>query len=136
MIASKVLEGRQKMRKKIHFTKSEWDGKNLILKTDQKETFPALKASGQMIVDSDQFAFIYLAEDKDEYIYLYIHEPVWADLHKALQTDAAVKADIEGEILELTQFSDELSYLIHNIEGNSNYGEEMVAKVESVFFEK
>ena len=124
------------MRKKIHFTKSVWDGKDLVLKTDHKESFPGLKASGHMIVDSDEFAFIYLAEEKDEYIYFYIHEPVWGDLHKALQTDAKVKANIQGEMLELTQFSDELSYLIQNIEGNSNYGEEMVAKVESVFLGK
>ena len=38
-----------------------------------------------------------------------------------------------SEEIQLTQFREELTYLIENIKGNSNYGEMMVSKVEVVF---
>jgi hypothetical protein len=39
----------------------------------------------------------------------------------------------EDEQLELTNFYEELTELINNIRGNSNYGAEMVTKVEEIF---
>ncbi|MFL6562385.1 MAG: hypothetical protein ACJ8MO_40575 [Bacillus sp. (in: firmicutes)] len=34
---------------------------------------------------------------------------------------------------ELNNFHDEFNYVLTNIKGNSNYGKEMVTKVESIF---
>ena len=39
----------------------------------------------------------------------------------------------EDEQMELTNFNEELNELINNIRGNSNYGAEMVTKVEEIF---
>ncbi|HYK71897.1 MAG TPA: hypothetical protein VEV44_02035 [Pseudoneobacillus sp.] len=39
----------------------------------------------------------------------------------------------QKETLPLPLFNEELEYLIENIRGNSNYGEAMVEKVESIF---
>ncbi|MEK4030887.1 hypothetical protein MKZ02_20420 [Pseudobacillus sp. FSL P4-0506] len=121
------------MRKTIHFTKAQWNGDGIELHADSPVKMEGIKAAGQMIVDSDQMAFVYLAEEKDEFIYLYIHETAWGDLEKALKEEACLFAAGEDTTLELTGWKEELIYLINNIEGNSNYGEEMVKKVEAVF---
>ncbi|MEH7508774.1 hypothetical protein [Priestia megaterium] len=44
--------------------------------------------------------------------------------------------EINKEVIELSAVKEELSYLISNIEGNVNYGDEMVARVEEVFLDK
>ncbi|WP_338753579.1 hypothetical protein [Bacillus sp. FJAT-52991] len=121
------------MRKTIHFTKAIWNEKELALLSEHPVSLSAVKASGQMIVDSDQKAFVYLAEENDEFIYLYIHESVWGELQKAIEKEASLLAVGEDARLQLSHWSEELSYLISNIEGNSNYGEEMVESVEKIF---
>ncbi|OCA87352.1 hypothetical protein [Pseudobacillus wudalianchiensis] len=121
------------MRKTIHFTKALWNDNGVELHAEMPIKLAGIQAAEQMIVDSDQMAFVYLAEEKDEFIYLYIHEPVWGDLKKALKEEARLFVKGEDTLLELTSWKDELAYLISNIEGNSNYGEEMVEKVETVF---
>ncbi|KIL73120.1 hypothetical protein [Bacillus badius] len=121
------------MRKTIHFTNALWDEDGVKLHANMPVQLSGVQAAEQMIVDSDEKAFVYLAEEKDEFIYLYIHETVWEDLEKALKEEARLFVSGEDVTLELTGWKEELGYLIGNIEGNSNYGEEMVKKVESVF---
>lgn len=121
------------MRKTIHFTKAHWNENGVELHAEMPIKIAGIQAAGQMIVDSDQMAFVYLAEENDEFIYLYIHETAWRDLEKALKEDACLFVAGEDTILELTGWKEELVYLISNIEGNSNYGDEMVEKVEAVF---
>lgn len=105
----------------------------LLLYTDRSIDLEQLKAAGQMLVDSEGLSFIYLTENEDDYTYISISDRVWSDLKKAMDLNLPVYASNENVRLELVNFSEELSYLIENIKGNSNYGEEMVAKVESIF---
>ncbi|KAB7705003.1 hypothetical protein F9802_15700 [Bacillus aerolatus] len=121
------------MRKTIHFTKATWSGSGLELHAEPPVKMTGIRAAGQMIVDSDAAAFVYLAEENDEFIYLYIHETAWGALQKALKEEARLFAAGEDVILELDGWKEELLYLVSNIEGNSNYGDEMVEKVETTF---
>ncbi|EAR66398.1 YjbL [Bacillus sp. NRRL B-14911] len=120
------------MNKKIDITNAALTETNeLLLETEQD--INGLKANGQMLVDSDNLAFVYIAESNDEYTYIVLSEGIWAAMSQALAAGAdAYLANGPGR-LHLPQFREELGYLIENIKGNSNYGDEMVAKVEAAF---
>ncbi|WNS76881.1 hypothetical protein RRV45_07810 [Bacillus sp. DTU_2020_1000418_1_SI_GHA_SEK_038] len=92
-----------------------------------------LKPMEQMLVDSDNLSFIYITDMNDEYTYLAIPHSIWSQLKSALDLEYRVYLTDRNERIHLPGFIEELSYLIENIKGNSNYGEEMVEKVESVF---
>ncbi|MGE6755312.1 hypothetical protein ACQKFO_18005 [Rossellomorea sp. NPDC071047] len=124
------------MRKIVQFKHTTFENGTLYLHTDQAELLQGTTAAGQIIADSDRYAFVYLAENEEEYVYLYLEESMWDELKKALQEKSAVIAKSHDYSLELDQFTEELDYLVTNIEGNGNYGDEMVKKVESVFLDK
>ena len=124
------------MRKIVQFQHTTYEDGTLYLHTDQADLLQRTSAAGQIIADSDHYAFVYLAENEEEYVYLYLDESIWSELKKALNEKAAVIAKSDEYSLELDQFIEELDYLVDNIEGNGNYGDEMVKKVESVFLEK
>ncbi|WP_064092271.1 UPF0738 family protein [Rossellomorea aquimaris] len=121
------------MRKIIQFHKTTYDNEALLLHTDQGDLLKDTSAACQIIADSEQFSFVYLAENEEEYVYLYLEEPMWEEIKRALENNTPVIAKSDNYSLSLDQFHEELSYLISNIEGNGNYGDEMVKKVESVF---
>ncbi|HZG72254.1 MAG TPA: hypothetical protein VEY51_12035 [Chondromyces sp.] len=124
------------MRKKLHFTKSVWNDGRLELHMEQPVEISHLVPGRQMIVDSDEAAFVYLAEEENDFVYLYIHEAVWEDMRNALQDSKIIAAaGSDGEFI-LEGWQEELTYLVENIEGNSNYGEQMVEKVEKIFLTK
>lgn len=56
-----------------------------------------------------------------------------AALKTGLEEKLPVYLTNEENKIELINFYEELEYLISNIKGNSNYGDEMVTKVESTF---
>jgi Family of unknown function (UPF0738) len=124
------------MRKIVQFKQTTYENGTLYLHTDQADLLQGTTAAGQIIADSDRYAFVYLAENEEEYVYLYLEESIWGELKKALQEKSAVIAKSDDYSLELDQFTEELDYLVTNIEGNGNYGDEMVKKVESVFLNK
>lgn len=120
------------MREKITINNSKLiDDQELILQTE--DSINELNPTGQMLVDSDHLSFIYIAEKNDVYTYIALHEETWANLKTALELKIPVFIANESEKLELVGIIDELQYLIENIKGNSNYGEEMVTKVEYTF---
>jgi Family of unknown function (UPF0738) len=127
---------KKSMRKIVQFKQTTFENGRLYLHTDQADLLQDTTAAGQIIADSDRYAFVYLAENEEEYVYLYLEESIWAELKKALQDKAAVIAKSDDYSLELDRFNEELDYLVSNIEGNGNYGDEMVKKVESAFLEK
>lgn len=124
------------MRKIVQFKHTTYENGTLYLHTDQADLLQGTTAAGQIIADSDRYAFVYLAENEEEYVYLYLEESIWDELKKALQDKSAVIAKSDDYSLELDQFTEELDYLVTNIEGNGNYGDEMVKKVESIFLDK
>lgn len=105
----------------------------LVFQLQEDANLENTKASGQILVDSDSLAFIYLLEKENEYVYLEIPEMVWKDCKVALESKGNILIkDATGELL-LENFTDELEYLIENIRGNGNYGEEMEEAVSTVF---
>ena len=72
-------------------------------------------------------------ENQEVYTYIDMKEPIWPLLKKVLEQPIPVWILFEDEQLELTNFYEELTELINNIRGNSNYGAEMVTKVEEIF---
>ncbi len=126
---------------RIHVMNKRLTIKNVILKDDNKvrleiennQPLNDCKASGQMLVDSDNLSFIYLLEEDDHYTYIAIPDTVWSDLKYVIAQSHPVILTNGSEEILLTQFREELIYLIENIKGNSNYGETMVSKVEVVF---
>ena len=107
--------------------------KEIQMEVDQQISLNQYRASGQMLVDSDGLSFIYLLEKEEDYTYIVIPNTVWKELKIALTEQLPVYLSKQSERLLLNQFHEELSYLIENIKGNSNYGEKMVNEVEAIF---
>ncbi|MBB6443557.1 UPF0738 family protein [Bacillus benzoevorans] len=105
----------------------------LILEIDSSSILGNMKPTGQMLVDSVGLSFVYLLENDDSYTYMKVPEIFWNDLKEALSCRISVSVTNGKEKIYLEQFLEELSYLIENIKGNSNYGEEMVKKIEATF---
>ncbi|MGM7719590.1 hypothetical protein [Metabacillus sp. Hm71] len=122
------------MNKRIELTKATIDDNQLIL---EPESFPNelkdLQAKGQMLVDSDQLAFIYILETADEFVYAGLPHTIWKELKEAKDSSQRVMLKINENEIELVDIHDELDYLLENIKGNANYGEEMENKVVELF---
>jgi len=119
------------MKKRIMIEKSYIIEEKLMLETN--ESILELVPGEQILVDSDQFSFIYLMEDKDDYTYIVLHEQIWPNLKIANEKKLPVWVTFNDEKKELENFQDEFNYVLTNISGNSNYGKEMVTKVERIF---
>src|SRR3954454_15564894 len=107
--------------------------KEIQMEVDQQISLNQYRASGQMLVDSDGLSFVYLLEKEEDYTYIVIPNTVWKELKIALTEQLPVYLSKQSERLLLNQLHEELSYLIENIKGNSNYGEKMVNEVETIF---
>jgi len=107
--------------------------REIQMEIDQQISLNQYRASGQMLVDSDGLSFVYLLEKEEDYTYIVIPNTVWKELKTALTEQLPVYLSNQSERLLLNQFHEELSYLIENIKGNSNYGEKMVNEVEAIF---
>ncbi len=92
-----------------------------------------IKAQGQMLVDSDHLAFIYILESGDEFVYASLPHQIWPQLKDAMDNSYKVELKINDQQLELENLMEELSYLLENIKDNANYGEEMESKVVELF---
>lgn len=119
------------MKRKLEIINVDLTDNKLLLQTN--ESISGLTPREQILVDSEQFAFIYLMEDDSDYTYVVIHEAFWPQLNNAMNDNVPVFIYFEKEQIELTFFNEEIEYVISNIRGNSNYGEEMVTKVEKIF---
>ena len=100
---------------------------------NEKAQHIQISPAGQVIVDSDQYAFIYIVEEDGEFSYLHFGEDTWPALLKMLQHGEDPLLLVGEKTIELQQFHEELAALIYNIEGNSNYGEEFASRVETAF---
>ncbi|OLS41825.1 hypothetical protein [Bacillus sp. MRMR6] len=119
------------MKRKINITMASLTEGVLLLQTN--ESFSGLLPLEQILVDSEQFSFIYLMEDKIDYTYIVIPENIWPSLREAIEVKSSVILFFKEERQELKNFLGELEDILNNIRGNSNYGEEMLAKVEKIF---
>jgi hypothetical protein len=112
----------------------EWKNEDLVLKADSIGiNLEKVSATARVLADSDRFSFIYILETSDSYVYVSIPEEYWSALKKVIENHIKVTLEVNNETIQLEGIVEELQYLIQNIEGNANYGEEMVTKVESIF---
>lgn len=121
------------MRETIKVVNAVINNGELLFEVDHLMDINDLQANGQMLVDSDNTSFIYLAEKNNEYTYIMFHSELWSRIKEGLDQQCSAFLTNENSRLLLTNFHEEITYLIDNIKGNSNYGEEMVKKVEDTF---
>ncbi|KXG10187.1 hypothetical protein AT864_01748 [Anoxybacillus sp. P3H1B] len=122
------------MRKKIMIQQVEKRNEQLWLLAEEPP-FSLENAAPKryMLVDSDLLSFVYIIEAGDEFIYIAIPQPVWPEVKQALHQPLSVFLQCGAAKMELPGFQEELAYLVDNIEGNANYGEEMEKAVKDVF---
>ncbi|WP_230498831.1 hypothetical protein [Pseudoneobacillus rhizosphaerae] len=121
------------MKKMMPVMSAVIENETLMLKVDETNSLVDVIPKEQMLVDSDQFSFVYILEINEEYTYLVLTAEIWQILKEAVNQSLSVVLTNHKDSLTLPMFNEELNYLIENIKGNSNYGEEMVEKVESTF---
>ena len=121
------------MRKIYTIESFSIENQQLHFSLNDNELNLQLKPAAQLIADSDDFAFIYLLDAGDDYHYLRFQPTIWPELVYLLQTKQDPILQVGTEILELTNFYEELEMLVYNIEGNYNYGAEFVQAVETHF---
>ncbi|KGA97318.1 hypothetical protein BALCAV_0210945 [Alkalihalobacillus alcalophilus ATCC 27647 = CGMCC 1.3604] len=93
-----------------------------------------LKDGERMLVDSDQLAFIYILEDSTQFYYVTIPQELWKDLADIHRQEQRVDVKLTDQVtVELKALHHELSFLLENIAGNGNYGEELEKVVTSEF---
>ncbi|WP_110113390.1 hypothetical protein [Bacillus sp. CGMCC 1.16541] len=125
------------MQKRIEVTKSYTEENTLYLQTEEfTKPIDHIEDTMQMITDSDNVSFIYILDINDDFVYISIPDHAWPNLKEVLHTDYTVVVVVNEHKVELKGLKEELEYLIGNIEGNTNYGEAMVSKVEEVFLGK
>jgi hypothetical protein len=130
----RVMEGEFFMNKRIELTKAMIDNNILILHPESNSIeIQGLQAKGQMLVDSDNLAFIYILETANEFVYAGLPHTIWTELREAKDKGLKVILQIKEQNLELIDLFDELDYLLENIKGNANYGEKMEKKVVELF---
>ncbi|WLD94927.1 hypothetical protein [Alkalihalobacillus sp. AL-G] len=117
---------------------SSASGDDFIQFTCKSDTVPTeveLQPSGQVLVDSDSQSFIYILDSSDDFVYVSFSKEHWGALKDIIDKSKEVKLETPNHpTLVLECFKPELEYLIENIKGNANYGNEMMKSVESVFF--
>ena len=122
------------MQKRIEVVESRIEQQQLYLSTEPFEAeINEIRATAQMITDSDNISFIYIIDVNNQFVYVSTGEKFWMDLKEALDGEYGVYLQLGDRTLQLEGFLEELQYLIDNIEGNANYGEEMVTAVEKCF---
>ncbi len=114
--------------KKMDIYVTEMKFENEVLNVFTEADVENCTAVSQMIVDSDDFSFIYLLDNGVDYVRLHFVSETWEMLERYRNQKIVL-----NETLELSDFYDELNYLISNIEGNNNYGKEFEAKVVETF---
>lgn len=89
-----------------------------------------VKPAELMIVDSDNMAFIYLADrpGEDEYDRVQFVPETWSFLKEYHGKEILV-----NDSLPLESFFEELDFLLDNIKDNNNYGKEFEDKVTAAF---
>ncbi|WP_088012066.1 hypothetical protein [Gottfriedia acidiceleris] len=111
------------------------DGLYLII-DDTKMSLEQCHEVGTMIADSDKSSLLYILEENEEFVYVTVPYEFWSDLKKANDQNLSVFLKVGEKSLSLNNWNEELTYLIQNVEGNFNYGEEFVKQVQSAFLEE
>lgn len=100
---------------------------------NEKKQLSQLQSTGQVIVDSDNEGFLYIIEENNAYSYVSFTKQNWSQLQQMILSKQQPFLRLEDGQFELTNFAEELTTLLFNIEGNGNYGDSFVQGVEEAF---
>lgn len=129
-----MLEGTMKKLNVLEITKNSEGYAAVCEHTFTQNEIKGIKAGERMLVDSDGLALIYIIEDDEQFYYVSFGQNTWPLLNEAYKTEAPLILEFDSNhTLELLQLHAELDFLLENIEGNSNYGEELETAVCEVF---
>lgn len=109
------------------------DEKTLTFSVNENVEQHKMEPAGQLIVDSDHYAFVYLFDAGEGYTYIRFEQPVWRALVDVLTQEKDPTLQVGEHTFVLQHFFEELNMLVYNIEGNDNYGEVFVQAVEQAF---
>jgi len=123
------------MKRRIEVKEAILESGRIILKAlpFEDDDLNGIQAKGQVLVDSDQLAFIYIMDVKEDFVYTNLPAEVWPQLKTGLDQQLPIDLCVNGLTVELIDIHDELSYLLENIKDNANYGEDMEKKVVLAF---
>lgn len=122
------------MRKIVEINEISLNEKGLFLIIDTETiNFAECYEIGTMIADSDQGSLLYIIEEKEEFVYVTVPVKFWTEIKKANDQNLAVFLQAGENTLELVKWNEELTYLVQNVKGNFNYGEEFVKQIQNVF---
>jgi len=108
---------------------------NLKIKSNDVDLTQAVEV-GTLIADSDNASLLYIIEEKEDFVYISIPSSFWNEINNAYIKELPVYVNSEvGEML-LENWQFELSTFLENVEGNFNYGQEFVEKVNEVFLKR
>lgn len=125
------------MQNRIEITTCVMKKDELHLKAEAiEQQIEQIEDMKQVLADSDNMSFVYIVEVNEQFMYVGLSDNMWPHLKNVLQDDKKVFLEVNKQVVELTAMKEELTYLISNIEGNVNYGDDMVARVEEVFLDK
>lgn len=126
-------KGRSPLRNVYNIESYVYIHNKLLFSVNEKASTIQITPTGQVIVDSDQHAFIYIVEEDGAFSYLSFGEKMWPALIEMVQRGENPYLALGEKTIELLHFYEELEALIYNIEGNDNYGESFVNAVETAF---
>jgi len=126
-------KGRSPLRNIYSIESYGYTQNKLTFSVNEKASTIQITPVGQVIVDSDHHAFIYIVEEDGAFSYLSFGEKMWPALIEIVQRGENPYLVLGEKQIELHHFYEELEALIYNIEGNDNYGESFVNAVETAF---
>lgn len=98
------------------------------LKCHAEQGIKGMTAASRMIVDSDNMSFIYLLDDGEEFQRVHFVKETWSMLNDFKDTQIV----LNDEVI-LTDFWEEMDFLLDNIVDNNNYGKEFESAVREQF---
>lgn len=122
------------MRQKIKIANGFAEDQTVILEAENKIP-EGLSPASRVLADSDNAAFIYILDSEEGFSYVVLHEELWPLLKEALTSKMEVKLTDGETTFVLEDFQEEMNELLTNIQGNANYGTDMVNLVEGVFLQ-
>ncbi|QQK80790.1 hypothetical protein HUG20_13390 [Salicibibacter cibi] len=102
----------------------------LYLETDRNTERP-LTPTGRLLADSDNFALVYIFDREGAFVQVHIPEDFWPDINKSHQDRTPIYLDTSS--VDFADIHEELDMFLDIIQGNNNYGSEMVSTVEKHF---
>ena len=129
----KDRKGRSPLRNVYNIESYGYIHNKLRFSVNEKASTIQITPVGQVIVDSDRHAFIYIVEEDGTFSYLSFGEAMWPALIEMVQRGENPYLALGEKTIELHHFYEELEGLLYNIEGNDNYGESFVSAVETAF---